>query len=80
MRRLAALLLLAGLAACGPSDAEQADACAQGVPAADLGPGQCQFVSNGRCFDDPALACVCEGCSSSQCSIGESAPAVLLCD
>lgn len=82
MSRLAALVLFAGLWACGPSEAEQAEACAKGVPEAEASRelGQCIYrSSNGRCFEDADIACVCEGCDPDQCAIGESAPAVLLC-
>ena len=79
MRRLAALLLLARVWACGPSEEEQADACAKGLPEAEGRElRQCDYLSNGRCFADAELACVCEGCN--QCAVGESYPAVLLCD
>ena len=78
----AAFVVLAGLAACGPTEAEQAEACAQGAPQAEANAeqGDCKYVSNGRCFTDASVACLCEGCTAGNCAVDDIAPSVLHCD
>jgi len=81
MIRIVSLALFATLAACGPSEAEQAEACSKGVPEAetDLAAGQCKYLIQARCFDDLATACTCAGCSN-DCVVLESYPAVPACN